>query len=204
MTTLVESIGRRNRASSTTLPHVIAIVVGSLTIALFAQISLRLPFTPVPVTGQTLAVLLVGSSLGSRRGLASVLLYLAEGAVGLPFFAAGSHGIDLLRLSSATGGYLWGFAVAALVLGFLAERGWDRSVRSAIGAMLIGEIIIYSFGVPWLGHALGLTAQRALQDGLYPFVLADVAKLLLAAGCLPALWKVLGRDTRRSSYLSMR
>jgi biotin transport system substrate-specific component len=178
---------------------VIAIVAGSLTIALFAQIALRLPFTPVPVTGQTLAVLLVGGSLGSRRGLASVLLYLAEGAVGLPFFAAGSHGIDLLKLTSATGGYLWGFAVAALVLGLLAERGWDRSVRSAIGAMLIGEILIYSLGVPWLAHALSLSAQNALQDGLYPFVIGDVAKLLIAAGCLPALWKLFDRDSQRSA-----
>jgi biotin transport system substrate-specific component len=193
MTTLVESIARRERVRSSSRTDALVIVAGSLTIALLAQVAIRLPFTPVPVTGQTLGVLLVGGSLGARRGTAAALLYLAEGALGLPFFAAGAHGVDLLTLSSATGGYLWGFVVAAWVLGALSDRGWDQSVRSSISAMLLGEIIIFSFGVAWLGHALGLTAEKAMQDGLYPFVLGDVMKLLVAAGLLPALWKLLGR-----------
>jgi biotin transport system substrate-specific component len=192
MTTLVESIGRRNRAWPASVTDALSIVLGSLTIALLAQVAFRLPFTPVPVTGQTLGVLLVGGSLGARRGTAAVLLYLAEGALGLPFFAAGAHGIDLLKLSAATGGYLWGFACAALIVGALSERGWDRSIRSSIGAMLLAEIVIYAIGVPWLAHALGATSQKALQLGLYPFVLGDVAKLLIAAGALPAGWKLLG------------
>ena len=162
-------------------------------IAALAQLVVRLPFTPVPVTGQTLGVLLVGGSLGARRGTLAALLYLAEGALGLPFFAAGAHGVDLLTLASATGGYLWGFVIAAWVLGSLSDRGWDRSVRSSIGAMLLGEIIIFAFGVSWLEHALGLSAQKAMEAGLYPFVLGDVTKLLIAAGLLPALWKLLGR-----------
>ena len=192
MTTLVESIGRRNRAWPATVTDTLSIVLGSLTIALLAQVAFRLPFTPVPLTGQTLGVLLVGGSLGARRGVAATLLYLAEGALGLPFFAAGAHGIDLLKVSAATGGYLWGFACAAWVVGVLAERGWDRSLRSSIGAMLLGEIVIYAIGVPWLANALGVTSQKALQLGLYPFVLGDVAKLLIAAGALPAVWKLLG------------
>jgi biotin transport system substrate-specific component len=194
MTTLVESLGRRNRVWPTAVTDATAIVLGSLTIALLAQVVVALPFTPVPVTGQTLGVLLVGGSLGARRGIAAVLLYLAEGALGLPFFAAGAHGVDLLKLSAATGGYLWGFVCAALVVGLLSERGWDRSVRSSIGAMLLGEIIIYAIGVPWLAHALGTTSEKALQLGLYPFVLGDVLKLLVAAGALPAIWRSLGAN----------
>jgi biotin transport system substrate-specific component len=192
MSTLVESIARRNRTWPAAVTDPIAIVLGSLTIALLAQVVIRLPFTPVPVTGQTLGVLLVGGSLGARRGFGAVLLYLAEGAVGLPFFAAGAHGIDLLKLSAATGGYLWGFACAAVVVGALSERGWDRNIRSSIGAMLIGEIIIYAVGVPWLAHALGSSSEKALQLGLYPFVLGDVVKLLVAAAALPATWRLLG------------
>jgi biotin transport system substrate-specific component len=192
MTTLVEAIGGKRRAWPAAATDAIAIVIGSLTIALLAQVAIRLPFTPVPVTGQTFGVLLVGGSLGARRGLAAVLLYLAEGALGLPFFAAGAHGLDLLKLTAATGGYLWGFACAALVVGLLSQRGWDRSIRSSIGAMLLGEIIIYSFGVPWLAHALGQSSQKALELGLYPFVLGDVVKLLVAAAALPATWRLLG------------
>jgi biotin transport system substrate-specific component len=189
----VESIARRERVRSARVTDTVAIVIGSLTIAVLAQVAIRLPFTPVPVTGQTLGVLLVGGSLGARRGTAATLLYLVEGALGLPFFAAGAHGVDLLTLSSATGGYLWGFVIAAWALGALSDRGWDRSIRSSIGAMLVGEIIIFAFGVSWLGHAFGLTAQKAMQDGLYPFVLGDMVKLLVAAGLLPASWKLLGR-----------
>ena len=192
MTTIVESIGSRARAWPGVATDAVSIVLGSLLIAALAQIAFRLPFTPVPVTGQTLGVLLVGGSLGARRGVAAVLLYLAEGAVSLPFFAAGAHGVDLLRFSAATGGYLWGFAVAALAVGFLSERGWDRSIRSSLGAMLLGEIVIYAFGVSWLGNALGVGSQKALELGLYPFVLGDVVKLLVAAGVLPAAWKMFG------------
>lgn len=179
------------------LTDAVAIVAGSLVVAGLAQIAVRLPFTPVPVTGQTLGVLLVGGTLGARRGSASLLLYLAEGAAGLPFFAEGSHGLNLLKSSSATGGYLWGFVVAALAVGMLSDRGWVRTIRSSIGAMLIGEIIIYCWGVPWLSHALGLPAQKALELGLYPFVLGDTIKLLAAAAALPATWRMAGPHSRR-------
>jgi biotin transport system substrate-specific component len=180
----------------------VLIVAGSLLVAGLAQLSLRLPFTPVPVTGQTLAVLVVGASLGPVRGGSALLLYLAEGAAGLPVFAEGSGGLQLLLLPSVTGGYLWGFVLAAVLVGALAERRWDRRLSSAIGAMLLGEIAIFACGVVWLSASLAVPGARALELGLYPFVLGELAKLLVAAGILPAAWKLsappdLGRITLR-------
>ena len=160
-------------------------------IAGLAQVSVRLPFTPVPITGQTLGVLLVGASLGPALGAASVGLYLLEGAVGLPFFAGGEHGVSVLGAASATGGYLWGFVVAAAVVGWLSREGWDRSIRTSIGAMFLGEILIYAVGVPWLMAAVHLPLTEGLEKGLYPFVIGDTIKLLIAAGVLPAVWKLL-------------
>jgi biotin transport system substrate-specific component len=169
---------------------VLLVVSGSLLMALLAQLSVRLPFTPVPVTGQTLGVLVIGGALGSVRGAAAILLYLAWGAIGLPFYAEGRSGIELLALSSATGGYLWGFVVAGFVVGKLTEKGWDRNIGSSLGAMLIGEVIIFSLGVTWLSQAVGLSAEKALEAGLYPFLLGDLLKLALAAGILPIAWKL--------------
>jgi biotin transport system substrate-specific component len=166
-------------------------LTGSVLVAGLAQISFRVPWTPVPYTGQTLGVLLVGASLGPSIGAASLGLYLLEGAVGLPFFAGGASGWDLLRLSAVTGGYLWGFLIAAAVVGALARLGWDRSIRSAIGAFFIGEVVLYLIGVPWLMGALHVGIAKGLEYGLYPFVLGDTVKLLLAAGTLPAAWRIL-------------
>lgn len=191
MTALVHALGRNTRSRTTV--DAVAIVTGSLLIAGLAQLSIRLPFTPVPITGQTLGVLLVGASLGALRGGMSVGLYLLEGALGAPFFAEGAHGISVLTASSASGGYLWGFVVAAALIGFLAERGWTNSLGSAIGAMFLGEAIIYACGVPWLAAALNVNGQKAMEFGLYPFVVGDVLKLLLAAGALPSAWRFLGR-----------
>jgi biotin transport system substrate-specific component len=142
----------------------------------------------VPLTGQTFAVLLVGALLGSRRGSLSLLAYLAEGAVGLPVFAGGSGG--LARLWGPTGGYLVGFIAAARMVGWLCERGWDRRVRTAALAMLIGNGVIYLFGLPWLAHFVG--AERVLALGLLPFMPGDLVKLALAALALPSGWKLLG------------
>lgn len=179
-------------------------VAGSVLIAGLAQVRIHLGFTPVPITGQTLGVLLVGASFGPALGVATVALYLLEGVVGLPVFAAqadGSHltGTAVLAFSSATGGYLFGFAFAAGLVGWLARRGWDRSFRSAIGAMLLGEVVVYAVGLPWLKHALpGPTGAPAsweftFEQGLYPFVIGDTIKLLLAAGLLPGAWQLLRR-----------
>ncbi|MGZ4153463.1 MAG: biotin transporter BioY [Actinomycetota bacterium] len=169
---------------------------GSWLIAGLAQVQIRLPFTPVPVTGQTIGVLLVGASLGLALGSLSLVLYLAQGALGLPFFAGGSAGIDMLRASSATGGYLVGFVAAAAVVGALAERGWDHDVRGAISAMFLGEVALYLVAIPWLMHALGVGLDRAIVLGLAPFLVGDALKLFIAAGALPAAWRLLGGRAR--------
>ena len=203
MSALAEAVIGRRVARPSLVIDAGLVILGSLVVAGLAQLSVRLPFTPVPVTGQTLAVLLVGASLGSVRGGAALLLYLAEGAAGLPVFAEGKAGAGyLVSLDPlhTTGGYLWGFVVAAFVVGFLAERNWDRRLGSAIGAMLIGEVIIFALGLMWLSAALGVPFQAAgrtfndaLESGLYPFVLGELAKLLVAAGLLPASWRLVRR-----------
>lgn len=176
-------------------------VAGSLLVAGLAQISFTLPFTPVPITGQTFGVLLVGAAYGPGLGAATLALYLVWAVVGLPVLAPapdGSHasGFEVLQLASATGGYLWGFVAAAALTGWLAARGWDRSLRTAISAMLLASIVIYAAGVPWLMAALGAPLQKGLELGLYPFVIGDTLKLLAAAGLLPAAWATLRRLRR--------
>lgn len=163
------------------------VVAGSLIVALLAQVSVPLPFTPVPVTGQTLAVLLVGGALGWQLGGLSLLLYLAEGAVGLPVYASHASG---LASFGATGGYLVGFVLMALVVGWLAQRGWDRSVGKSILAMVIGEAVLYAIAVPWLGVSVGF--QHAIPLGFTPFVLGDALKLMIAGGLFPVAWKLVG------------
>lgn len=173
-------------------------LAGSLLVAGLAQISFPLPFTPVPITGQTLGVLLVGAAYGPGLGAATLGLYLLWAVVGLPVLAPeldGSHasGLSVLGLASATAGYLWGFVGAAVLTGWFARRGWDRSLRSSISAMLLGSIVIYAAGVPWLMASIDVPLQQGLELGLYPFVIGDTLKLLAAAGFLPAVWSVLGR-----------
>jgi biotin transport system substrate-specific component len=171
----------------------IALVVGfALLTALAAQITIPLPWTPVPVTGQTFAVLLAGATLGWRAGGASQLLYVALGAIGLPFYQGGASGWSYA--SGATGGYLVGFVVAATLVGLLAERRADRSVVTSIPAMLAGTAVIYLFGVTWLAHTLGADASTALEKGLLPFIVGDALKLVVAGALLPAAWKAAGSD----------
>lgn len=166
-----------------------ALAVGfALFTALMAQLVIPLPFTPVPITGQTFAVLLTGALLGSRLGVASMILYLALGAVGLPFFAGGAHGLQ--TVFGPTGGYLLGFVVADFVVGRLAERRWDRSLPRSLPAMLAGEAVIYAFGLLGLGLALHWPANL-LQLGLLPFLVGDAIKLVAAALLLPAAWRLL-------------
>lgn len=195
----------RSRAVARAAFQVGCAVAGSFLVAGLAQISFRLPFTPVPITGQTLGVLLVGAAYGPALGAATLALYLVWGLVGLPVFApnaSGSHdtGLAVLRTTSFTGGYLVGFVLAAGVAGWLSRRGWDRNVRSSIGAMLLGSIAIYAIGVPWLYHALPpvidgtpVTLDTALSYGLYPFIIGDTLKLLAAAGLLPVAWRLVER-----------
>ena len=171
--------------------HTALILAGTLLIALGAQVSFVIPGTPVPVTGQTFGVLVAGGALGFRRGIASVLLYVVLGAVGLPFFALGKTGVDVIL--GATGGYLIGFVVAGAIVGRLAELGWDRNLIGSIGAMLLGEVAIYAIGVPWLAAAAKLSPSDAISAGLTPFLLGDAIKMLLAAGAFPVAWWVVGR-----------
>lgn len=194
MSTLAESITTRARARSTVATDVALVVLGSLVVAGLAQVSIHLGFTPVPITGQTLGVLVVGGALGAWRGGAALALYLLEGALGAPFFASGTHGVSLLRVSSATGGYLWGFVLAAVVVGWLAQRRWDRGFVGALGTFFLGEAIIFTFGVIWLAHAIGVPGQKALELGLYPFVVGDAIKVAIAAAALPAAWRFAKKD----------
>jgi len=177
----------------TRLYDVALIFCGSLFIALSAQVAIPLPFSPVPVTGQTLAVLLTGAMLGSRRGSLCVLAYLAEGAFGLRVFAGGAAG--LARLAGPTGGYLVGFVAAAYVTGLLAEKGWDRRVGTTLLAMLLGNAAIYALGLSWLSAFVGI--EQTFPLGFYPFVAGDLLKLALAALLLPSGWRMLGLKGRR-------
>lgn len=167
-----------------------ALVLGaSLVIALSAQVAIQLPFSPVPITGQTMAVLLVGALLGSRRGALAVLAYIAQGLAGLPVFAGGAAG--LTRLFGPTGGYLVGFVAAAFLVGWLAERGWDRRFGTTLAAMTLGNLVIYGVGAVWLAVFVG-GVSRAWSLGVVPFLPGDAIKIVLAAVLLPGGWKLLG------------
>ena len=171
-----------------------ALVLGaSLVIALSAQVAIQLPFSPVPITGQTMAVLLVGALLGSRRGALAVMAYIAEGLAGLPVFAGATAG--LARLFGPTGGYLVGFVAAAFLVGWLAERGWDRRFGKTLAAMTLGNLVIYAVGVVWLAVFVG-GLSRAWSLGVLPFLPGDVIKIILAAVLLPGGWKLLGMRGR--------
>jgi len=160
-----------------------------------ANVIIHLPFTPVPFTGQTFAVLLIGAAYGWRRGLSAVVLYLTVGTIGLTF-SIGSFVISTFAaVAGATSyGYLIGFALAVVIVGWLAERGWDRNLLTSIVAMLAGEIAIFACGVAWLAHFFGWNA--AIAFGLTPFLIGDSIKLVAAAVALPLAWLVVGRARR--------
>ena len=171
-------------------------LTGTGLVAAAAQLSVNLPFTPVPITGQTFAVVLVGASLGAVRGAASLLLYLGLGVAGAPIYAHHASGWSVI--TGATGGYIVGFVVAATLTGLLAERRWDRRFSSAVGAMLTGNVLIYLVGLPWLAVVLHTNLEKTLQYGLYPFVPGDVFKLYLAGAALPSAWRVVEHAGGRS------
>jgi biotin transport system substrate-specific component len=170
MTTLAPTIYTRTfpRAAGW-LRDVMLITLGALLVAALAQVEIPLPFTPVPITGQTFGVLLVA------------------GIFGLPFFAGGAHGLDIVI--GATGGYLIGFVMAAYVIGLLAERGLERNVRTSIIPFLVGTVIIYVCGVAWLAFVLG-SVSKAIAAGILPFLIGDTIKLIAASLALPAAWKL--------------
>jgi biotin transport system substrate-specific component len=180
------------------LAHVVRdllLVVGAAGfVGALAQISIRLSFTPVPITGQTLGVLLAGTALGWRRAAASMALYAVVGVAGVPWFAGGTSGY-----ASASFGYIVGFFFAAVACGYMAERGADRSVLRSVPAMIVGEIIIYAFGLTWLALDLHLSAAKTLTDGFTPFVVGDAFKATLAASLLPVAWQLAGVAPSRKS-----
>ena len=167
------------------------VLSSSLLTALAAQVVVPLPWTPVPVTGQTFAVLLTGALLGSRLGALAMIAYLVEGAAGLPFFAAGGSGAARL-LFSPTSGYLLAYPAAAFVTGLLAERGWDKRFLTAAAAMAAGSLVILLGGWAWL-TAMYKPAIDAFGQGVAPFLVGDVIKIALAAAVLPSGWALVKR-----------
>jgi len=157
-------------------------------VGLAAQVALPLPGTPVPVTGQTFAVLLSGAALGTWRATAAMVLYGVAGLAGVPWFAGHSAGYV-----GATFGYIVGFVLATAMVGTLASRGGDRTPLRTLGTMTLGTLLIYAIGVPWLMADLGVGLSRALELGVVPFLAGDVAKVLLAVGLLPAAWALVRR-----------
>ncbi len=166
---------------------VLLALVGSAVLALSARIAV--PFWPVPMTLQTLAVLLIGAVFGARLAVATVLLYLVEGAIGLPVLAGTpQHGIGLPYMMGSTGGYLVGYIVAAAIVGWFAERGADRSFARLLGAMAVGDVVVFVLGFAWLSHLVGTTS--AFELGVAPFIAGDVIKILLAALVVPSVWNL--------------
>jgi len=192
--TLCDALLNRRVTTRGWLYDSVLVVLFSAFVALSARIAIPLPFTEVPLTGQTLAVLLTGGVLGSRRGALALLLYLVEGAIGLPVFAPSAAlppGIG--RLLGPTGGYLLSFPLVVGIVGLLAERGWDRRLGPAALAMLAGNLLIYLVAVPWLALFTG-SLWLALAKGMLPFIPGDLLKIAIAAVALPSAWTLVRRE----------
>src|ERR1700733_15222321 len=175
----------------------VTILLGAGLTAVAAQVAIPVPGSPVPVTGQTFAVLLTAAALGPARGLAAQALYLVLAAVGLPVFAGAGHGTGVVF--GATGGYLVGFLVAAAITGYGARRGADRSPVRTLLLFALASVLIYAIGTTWLCLDTGMSASAGIAAGVTPFIPGDVAKALLAAGLLPGAWWLLGRGAGGSS-----
>ncbi|EYT81086.1 biotin biosynthesis protein BioY [Streptomyces sp. Tu 6176] len=166
-----------------------ALVLGGAALTgIAAQIAVPVPGSPVPVTGQTFAALLVGTALGARRGLLSLMLYAVAGVAGMPWFAEGGSGAG-----APSFGYVLGMLLASAAVGALARRGADRNMWRMAGTMLLGEAVIYAVGVPYLALATGMSAAAAVAAGLTPFLIGDLLKAALAMGALPTAWKFAGK-----------
>ncbi|MCS7253802.1 MAG: biotin transporter BioY [Armatimonadota bacterium] len=164
------------------------ILLGSISLIVLSQVRIPLPFTPVPITLQTLGVLLIGLSFGSLRGSVTAAVYIVFGAIGVPAFAGGACGWK--HLFGPTGGYLFGFVAAAWLVGRLAELRWDRSFWLTFASTMLGTLVIYVFGVAWLSCFVGI--ERSLTMGVLPFIPGDIIKALVAAAVLPSVWRLIG------------
>lgn len=197
MSNLTLAIGRptiADRVFARGLPMDIALIAaGAGLTAIAAQVSI--PIWPVPITGQTLAVLLVGSTLGALRGTLSMVLYAVLGIVGLPVFSDATHGISVIL--GPTGGYILGFIIAAALTGWLAQRAWDHRIVGATLSFLAGTVVTFAVGLPWLAMTLHLNLEQTLQAGLYPFLLGGAVKALLAAAIIRFSWyQIAAADNR--------
>jgi biotin transport system substrate-specific component len=184
---------------STALTEALFVVGGIGFISLLAQISLPVPGSPVPVTGQTLAVLLIGTTYGARLGFITFATYLLAGIAGAPIFApsatSANHGVD--RLVGATGGYLVGMLVASFVLGYLADRKADQKFKTSFPALLLGDLVIFAFGLTWLHASLDMTWAATIKAGLTPFILGEALKIAITATSLPLVWRKISRSLNR-------
>jgi biotin transport system substrate-specific component len=176
---------------STALTHALFIVGGVGFISAMAQVSIPVPGSPVPVTGQTLAALLVGTTYGARLAFSTFATYLIAGIAGAPIFApsatSANHGLD--RIMSATGGYLIGMLVASLVLGYLADRKADQKFLTSYPALLLGEVTIFGFGLTWLHYSLDLSWSATISAGLTPFIFGEILKVAIVGTTLPLIWR---------------
>jgi biotin transport system substrate-specific component len=184
---------------STALTQGLFVAAGVAFISLLAQIAIPVPGSPVPVTGQTLAVLLIGTTYGARLGVLTFATYLLAGIAGAPIFApsatSANHGID--RLIGATGGYLVGMLIASLVLGYLADRKADQKFRSSFPALLLGDAIIFTFGLLWLQQTLDLSWSKTIAAGFTPFILGEALKIAITATSLPLVWRRISRTLNK-------
>lgn len=201
MTVAFDITWRRPALAESLLPSALTrtgatVVLGAVLTALAAQVAVPIPGSPVPVTGQTFAVLVTATALGPARGLATQVLYLALGVLGLPVFAHTQHGTQ--AVFGATGGYLIGFLIAALIAGHGARRGADRSPWRALPFMAFASTSIYLVGASWLAFSTGMSAAQAVTAGVVPFLFGDTLKTLLAAGLLPGAWRLLDHIERNA------
>jgi len=184
---------------SSALTQALFVVGGIGFLSLLAQISVPVPGSPVPVTGQTLGVLLIGTTYGARLGLLTFASYLLAGIAGAPIFAPSAtspnHGID--RIVGATGGYLVGMLVASFVLGYLADRKADHKFKTSFAALLLGDLIIFTFGLGWLHASLDLSWSATFAAGLTPFILGEALKIAITATSLPLVWRKISRTLNR-------
>ena len=190
LNTLSEQLIKRSLVS-----NVLLVIAGTALMTLCARVSFHVSFSTVPITGQTFGVLLIGAVYGSRLGAATLMAYLAEGAIGMPVLAGGLGGIS--AIATPSGGYLFGFIIAAFIVGWFAERGWDRS-RWIVAPMLLGSAALYVPGVIWLHQQFSVVGipiswSTAFDYGLWPFIAGDLAKLVLATLALPAAWSIVDR-----------
>jgi biotin transport system substrate-specific component len=181
---------------STALTHVGFIVAGTLFIAALAQIAIPVPGSPVPVTGQTLAVYLIGTTYGARLGFATFATYLLAGIAGAPVFAPAAT-VGLARLTGATGGYLIGMLIAAFVLGALADRKADQKFKTSFPALILGSVIVFTFGLIWLNVSLNLTWAQTISAGLTPFIFGEIIKIAITATSLPLIWRKIHKKLTR-------